>query len=42
MGGGFSKEQKYGKTELDFVISDEKMQFKSKALLEVMSCSRVG
>ncbi len=34
--------KKYGKTEVDFVISDEKMQFKSKALLEVMSCSRVG
>ncbi len=34
--------KKYGKAEVDFVISDEKMQFKSKTLLEVMSCSRVG
>ena len=41
-GGGkeFSKGPKYRKSEVDFVISDEKMLFKSKALLEVMSCSR--
>jgi hypothetical protein len=33
---------KYGGARIDFEISDEKMQFKSKALLEVMTCSRVG
>jgi len=39
-GKTFSKVTKYGKIGVDFVISDEKVQFKSKALLEVMSCSQ--
>jgi len=36
-----SKGTKYRKSEVDFVISDEKMLFKSNALLDVMSCSQV-
>jgi len=46
MGGGrrekeFSKVPKYRKSGVDFVISDEKVQFKSKTSLEVMICSKM-
>jgi len=40
-GKRISKGPKSMKSGVDFVISDEKMQFKSKALLEVMSSSKV-
>ncbi|KKL53998.1 hypothetical protein LCGC14_2269790 [marine sediment metagenome] len=36
-----SKGPNYRKSWVDFVISDEKIQFKSKALLEVMTCSKI-